>query len=95
MASRKSCAFVAAIGLASCVYGNAGQKPLSEPARSRKPQNPLTTELGEYIHGLLDAYHVPGIAVGVVDGEEIYTEVRVVFADGVLRGSGMEASVLF
>lgn len=60
--------------------GNAAnaQKPITsqEPAASG---NPLTSEFAEFVLQTLDEYKVPGVAVAVVDGDEIYAEVSVAF----------------
>lgn len=52
------------------------QKPITsqEPAASG---NPLTSEFAEFVLQTLDEYKVPGVAVAVVDGDEIYAEVSV------------------
>lgn len=55
--------------------GNAAnaQKPITsqEPAASG---NPLTSEFAEFVLQTLDEYKVPGVAVAVVDGDEIFAE---------------------
>lgn len=60
------------------------QKPISGPisggsgggAAVEGGGSPLTGEFGRYIDGLLEEWHVPGLAVGVVDGDDTWTEVR-------------------
>lgn len=54
------------------------QKPFSsehKPAAATK-ENPLTAEFGDFVREQLDKWKVPGIAVAVVDGDEVYAEVR-------------------
>lgn len=38
--------------------------------------SPFTKEFGEHVGELLKKWHVPGVAVGIVDGDDIWTEVR-------------------
>lgn len=54
----------------------AAQKPISGGGGGGEEQGPLTEEFGSYIEGLLEEWHVPGLAIGVVDGDDTYTEVR-------------------
>ncbi|KAL7817510.1 beta-lactamase/transpeptidase-like protein [Trichoderma aethiopicum] len=52
-----------------------GQKLFSEyhePAPAKG--NPLTAEFGDFVREQLDKWRVPGIAVAVVDGDEVYAE---------------------
>ena len=74
MPSLTSYAVTAAIALAAGVPAQASQKHLND-GYSGSSGNPLTKDFGTYVYELLDVYHVPGIAIGVVDGEDIYTEV--------------------
>jgi hypothetical protein len=74
MPSLTSCTRAAVIVLAAGIPVHASQKSLNS-GHSDSPGNPLTKDFGRYAHEMLDVYHVPGIAIGVVNGEEIYTEV--------------------
>lgn len=38
--------------------------------------SPFDEEFNAYVHGLLDKWHVPGVAVAVVDGDDIWSEVN-------------------
>lgn len=38
-------------------------------------KGPLTEEFGTFVEGLLAEWHVPGLAIGVVDGNDTWTEV--------------------
>ncbi|KAL6890757.1 beta-lactamase/transpeptidase-like protein [Trichoderma evansii] len=50
-----------------------GQKPITsqEPTASG---NPLTSEFADFVLEILDTWKVPGVAVAVIDGDEIYAE---------------------
>lgn len=72
-------------GLLSVAHEAAGhaQKPMvSEGGGGRGEArvaddggSPLTKEFGKFIEGLLEEWHVPGLALGVVDGDDTWTEV--------------------
>jgi len=40
------------------------------------PSRPQEKELGKFINQLLAEWHVPGMAIGIVDGESTWTKVR-------------------
>lgn len=48
------------------------QKPISDEAARGSP---FTKQYAEHVNELLEKYHVPGVAVGIVDGDDIWTEV--------------------
>lgn len=37
--------------------------------------SPFTKEYAEHVGELLEKWHVPGVAIGIVDGDDIWTEV--------------------
>ena len=45
------------------------QKPLSGST------NPLTPDFGKHVVKLLEQWHVPGLSIGVVDGDDTWLEV--------------------
>ena len=55
------------------------QKPFHKyegpAAAGKEKKNPLTAEFGEFVREQLDKWKVPGVAVAVVDGDEVYAEV--------------------
>ena len=68
---------LAACGVAYCD----GQKPMQNNATGTSKdstptlgKNPLDENFKDYVDDLRDHFHVPGIAVGIVDGEDAYTE---------------------
>lgn len=40
-----------------------------------KSVNPLNEEFQKLAHELLEEYHVPGLSIAVIDGDQVYTEV--------------------
>ncbi|KAL7820596.1 putative penicillin-binding protein [Trichoderma gracile] len=50
------------------------QKPISGHESAATKGNPLTAEFGDFVREQLDKWRVPGIAVAVVDGDEVYAE---------------------
>lgn len=50
------------------------QKPLQEG--SERGESPFTDAFGKHVDELLNKWHVPGVAIGVVDGDDIWTEAR-------------------
>lgn len=53
----------------------AAQRPLQGGGgTSKKGESPFTDEYAKHVDGLLERWHVPGMAVGVVDGDDIWTE---------------------
>lgn len=80
--------FFPALGLAAAVvfaggranaaaYANArsDQKPISEHG-SDASGSPLTSEFGSFVLEQLEKWRVPGVAVAVIDGDDVYAEVR-------------------
>lgn len=66
--------------LAASVVSVRGQGNEQKPIAAQEPTasgNPLTSEFAEFVLQTLDEYKVPGVAVAVVDGDEIYAEVSV------------------
>ena len=41
-----------------------------------KPSNPFTAEITQFINDTLKDWHVPGLSIAVIDGENVYTEVH-------------------
>lgn len=57
------------------------QKPLPFQVGSKSEnKSPLTEDYAKHVDELLEKWHVPGMAVGVVDGDDIWTEVRSTFS---------------
>jgi CubicO group peptidase (beta-lactamase class C family) len=42
-------------------------------------ENPLTEELAKFVQEKLDEWKVPGISVGVIDKDQVFTAVRLYF----------------
>lgn len=40
-------------------------------------QSPLNAEFEKFVHETLQKWHVPGMAIAVVDGEQIWAEVSI------------------
>lgn len=61
---------------ALCITGVRGesQKPISAEDEGVQG-SPFTKEYEEHVGKLLEEWHVPGVAIGVVDGDKIWTEV--------------------
>lgn len=71
---------VAAASLALLSAAAAEQTPLmAVPGR-----NPLTDEFGDFVRQRLDRWKVPGMSLAVVDGHDIYAQVRT--HRGIYRG---------
>ncbi|KAL6875186.1 beta-lactamase/transpeptidase-like protein [Trichoderma novae-zelandiae] len=47
--------------------------PNHEPGPANE-KNPLTAEFGDFVREQLDKWKVPGVAVAVIDGDEVYAE---------------------
>lgn len=75
MASFRAAILSLAVFAAQVAQANSdSQKPVTgNHGRSR---NPLNEEISKFVHESLDVWHVPGMSVGVIDGDDIYTEVR-------------------
>ena len=50
------------------------QKPLG--GGEAASDNPFNPEFDQFVADLLERWHVPGVAIAVVDGEETYTKVQ-------------------
>lgn len=50
------------------------QRPL-QGGSSKESKSPFTENYGKHVDQLLEKWHVPGVAIGVVDGDNIWTEV--------------------
>lgn len=70
--------------LAASVVSVRGQGNAADAQNEQKPiayqehtagGSPLTSEFSEFVLERLDEWKVPGVAVAVIDGDEIYTEV--------------------
>ncbi len=51
--------------------GNA-QKPVT--GAHSISSSPFNEDFGEFVRESLDIWHVPGMSVGVIDGDDVYTE---------------------
>jgi hypothetical protein len=77
MALRQLTKVVVATAAILGIAGGSQQKPLHELAPTGKgTHNPLTPEFAEYVAGLLEDWKVPGMSIAVLDGDELYAEVR-------------------
>lgn len=47
----------------------------ADPLPLDKPKSPLTDEFDALVYSNLDYWHVPGISVAVVDGNETFSKV--------------------
>lgn len=52
------------------------QKPIASQEHTASG-NPLTSEFSEFVLERLDKWRVPGVAVAVIDGDEVYAEVNI------------------
>ncbi|ROV94140.1 hypothetical protein VPNG_09366 [Cytospora leucostoma] len=50
------------------------QQPLQGVGKESKNKSPFTEGYGKYVEQLLEEWHVPGVAIGIVDGDDIWTE---------------------
>jgi hypothetical protein len=50
------------------------QKPISSEDKVVRG-SPFTKEYEKHVEKLLEEWHVPGVAIGIVDGDNIWTEV--------------------
>lgn len=72
------CIATTLVACISQVAAFAAQAPLTgHTSLESSNRNPFTTELDNYINGLLDEWKVAGLAIGVVDGEDSYTKVAI------------------
>jgi hypothetical protein len=62
----------------AAAYSNAqnAQRPISAQGVAAS-RSPLTSEFADLVLKTLDEWKVPGVAVAVIDGDEVYAEVRV------------------
>ena len=51
------------------------QKPISGDDDKSVRGSPFTKEYAKHVGELLEKWHVPGVAMGIVDGDDIWTEV--------------------
>lgn len=73
MASLRNTVLALAVAAAHAAKGSDSQKPIVQKHGSSG--NPLNGDIAKFIQESLDVWHVPGMAVGVIDGDHIYTEV--------------------
>jgi len=54
------------------------QAPLgsSSSASERDSQNPFNDDLGKFVANVMERWKIPGMSVAVIDGDDVYTEVR-------------------
>ncbi|KAJ0110014.1 hypothetical protein J7T55_014816 [Diaporthe amygdali] len=69
---RQSAQF-ALCALYSAVAASESQKPLLDGDKS-VGGSPFTEEYAKHVGELLEEWHVPGVAIGIVDGDDIWTE---------------------
>lgn len=75
MASFRTAISALAVFAAQIAQANSdSQKPITGSHSGSR--NPLNEEISKFVQESLDVWHVPGMSVGVIDGDEIYTEVR-------------------
>jgi hypothetical protein len=62
---------------AATAWGDPGesQKPVAGGESEGKSKSPFTEEYAKHVGELLEEWHVPGVAIGIVDGDDIWTEV--------------------
>lgn len=65
---------VALAALCITVVRGESQKPISVEGESVHG-SPFTKEYEKHVGKLLEDWHVPGVAIGIVDGDNIWTEV--------------------
>lgn len=75
------------------------QKPLG--GGNKKGKSPFTDDFRKHVDELLEKWHVPGMAIGVVDGNNIWTEVRPTepiysgsLTQGLVVSSGIESGCI-
>jgi CubicO group peptidase (beta-lactamase class C family) len=62
-----------------CRLGAAAvQAPLGlfSAASERGSQNPFNDDLGNFVDNVMERWKIPGMSVAVIDGDDVYTEVR-------------------
>ena len=64
---------------AACLAVASAANALGEPQKplngGKTSKNPLTKEFASFVNGTMHKWKVPGLAISVIDGEEIYAEV--------------------
>jgi CubicO group peptidase (beta-lactamase class C family) len=65
-------------GQGSAVNARNEQKPIASQEHTTGG-NPLTSEFAKLVLEGLDEWKVPGVAVAVIDGDEVYAEVSVAY----------------
>lgn len=80
---RRSVPYGIAARLATCfgavaVFSLEQQQPLTPPGRHLPPraQNPFTEDFAHFVKKALHDWHVAGIAISVVDGNDTFAEVN-------------------
>lgn len=59
---------------AAAARGDESQTPISDETEVVRG-SPFTKEYEKHVSELLEKWHVPGVAIGIVDGDDIWTEV--------------------
>ncbi|KAJ6787032.1 hypothetical protein PWT90_05671 [Aphanocladium album] len=72
MASLRNTVLALAVAVAQAAKAGDSQKPIIQKHGSSG--NPLNEDMAKFVQEALDLWHVPGMAVGVIDGDNIYTE---------------------
>lgn len=65
---------VALAALCATAARGESQKPIAGDDEGVRG-SPFTKEYAKHVGELLEEWHVPGVAIGVVDGDNIWTEV--------------------
>ncbi|OAR02780.1 hypothetical protein LLEC1_07920, partial [Akanthomyces lecanii] len=72
MVSLRNTVLALAVAFAHAAQGSGSQKPVL--LKNGSSGNPLNGDIAKFVAESLDTWRVPGMAVGVVDGDHIYTE---------------------
>lgn len=56
------------------------QRPISDDKAKSVRGSPFTKDYEKHVGELLEKWHVPGVAIGIVDGDDTWTEVRRVYS---------------
>ncbi|TQV97699.1 hypothetical protein V2A60_006568 [Cordyceps javanica] len=72
MRSLRDTVLALAVVAAHAAKGSDSQKPIVQ--KHETTENPLNDEMAKSVQESLDFWHVPGMAVGVIDDDHIYTE---------------------
>lgn len=73
MGSLRYALLALAVAAAQAARGSDSQKPIVQ--KHGHSGNPLNKDMAKFVQEALDVWRVPGMAVGVIDGDHIYTEV--------------------